>query len=279
MLDEEERHRATVDALLARKNAQATASKSGRDAGHAESKIFMRAAFQLAHQLDPPSGTDRSKNDGIVHEGLLRKVHMRGVGSRQAMTWKAKMVQIRHGEFIYADEQGLGHITKAKSLPLRNGYCTCRLLEQSPANILGAVADLSGLGFSGDNRVPASTFSAVDGRGQLQSLCAFELTVNGGVRRLWSAGNRDECKKWVAAVNAAMTEGPPTSSASGGYYKSDSARNVSPAPDIPEGSPHALDMGNFLAMRSRLRGALSVRHYLQVRLRLNPNVAYLKAQY
>lgn len=219
----------SLDALVASSHGSAAGSDSGDDPDRAflsdphrqaaaanavmEHRIFLRAILQLLTERDQ-FAVEADVNDPItIKSGPLKKAShlVRGV-------WKVKYVEIRRGLFSYYEDTttpgggnasgdrldaaeasfdsgdgtavpGMGDATAAppsvgnssdaaaaprrKSVPLRANACTCRAVKVS--------------------------HKALSPGGAI-----FELTVEGGPRRLWMANSREERQAWIHAVHEAM---------------------------------------------------------------------------
>lgn len=140
-----------------------------------ERNIFMRAALQLLDKNDIKPGlvlpggrvsSESGSNKCILRSGALKKASGNKLSNGG---WKAKFVEIRHGEFMYEDDSTTwGDATKKKTISLVADRCRCRIVKKRSDPTI------------------------------------FELTEYGGIRRLWRADSQEERDAWVHSINAAM---------------------------------------------------------------------------
>ncbi|CAM9771181.1 unnamed protein product [Chrysoparadoxa australica] len=196
-----------------------------------EQKIFLQAAFQLLEERGDGHGWGGGGEGGeerpLMRVGVLKKAHKR-VAGLHSMQWKHKYVELRLGLFEYEDQSvvlGMGRTTK--SILLHKGYCSCKMLEGSES--------------------PSSR------RNRDSSLHMFEIASSEGSKnvRVWATPSREDCLRWVRLINKALVEKPPDPD------------DGEVTPEIPENSPYALDMLQYLSARGALRGALSPSEYLR----------------
>lgn len=228
-----------------------------------EHRIFLRAILSLLAERDQFAIEAASADDPrTIKAGPLKKASqiLKGI-------WKVKYVEIRRGLFSYYGDNAGGtsedskdpdgvsepsnmiqqffneevkqrfqENTKRKSLPLRANLCTCRAVKVQQK--LGIPAMNSGF--------------------------IFELTVEGGPRRLWMANSREERQNWIHAIHEAMIGGSVVRSSAGNsdYYYGNSGGMYGNEYGIPMDSPHKRDLEKFVRVRRNIKNAEHPDEYL-----------------
>ncbi|CAM9378501.1 unnamed protein product [Ectocarpus fasciculatus] len=82
----------------------------------------------------------------------------------------------------------------------------------------------------------------------------LEIEVVGSKRRVWAAESKQECRRWVSAIKAAMTERP--------VNPDETVLGEDQLPIIPHDSCHRHHMESYLSARGFLRNATSTEDYL-----------------
>ncbi|CAN0058879.1 unnamed protein product, partial [Phaeothamnion confervicola] len=98
-----------------------------------------------------------------VKVGVIMKAHSRFYGRLERNSWKAKLVELRQGSFLYQDQASprLGS-RSVKDIPLYLGFCTCKVVPQpAPPGGVGS----SGVGGIGGNNSGGGS-SGKDGGGK-----------------------------------------------------------------------------------------------------------------
>ena len=245
-----------------------------------EHRIFLRAILQLLNERDQFAIEADANDPHTIKSGPLKKATslVRGV-----WMWKVKYVEVRKGLFSYfedttdtsstplplsrrrgsstviddgsdavspaasADETN-GEMTSVvgsfrgassglnlncKSMPLRAATCTCRAVKVQNKAL---------------SHTPLSSNGAV-----------FELTVQGGPRRLWMCNTREERQAWIHAIHEAMIGGSVTRGENLSEYQVERKRggvgsnNVTAA--VPMRSPYRTDLERYLRLQHELKNA------------------------
>ena len=140
-----------------------------------EHRIFLKAILGLLNERDAHSmeGDSNGCSTKILKVGYLRKA------SRRMGRWRTRYVELRKGTFSYtdgADRQGngIGHsrdtktgTVRRKEVHLSASSCECRPMKHSGGSV-------------------------------------FELSIEGGSRRLWMADTPEERLAWIRAIHDAM---------------------------------------------------------------------------
>ncbi|CAM9351160.1 unnamed protein product, partial [Ectocarpus sp. 6 AP-2014] len=92
------------------------------------------------------------------------------------------------------------------------------------------------------------------GDGGSTSKHLLEIEVVGSKRRVWAAESKQECRRWVSAIKAAMTERP--------VNPDETILGEDQLPIIPQDSCHRHHMESYLSARGFLRNATSTEDYL-----------------
>ncbi|CAM9377322.1 unnamed protein product, partial [Hapterophycus canaliculatus] len=82
----------------------------------------------------------------------------------------------------------------------------------------------------------------------------LEIEVVGLKRRVWAAESKQECRRWVSAIQGAMTERP--------VNPDETVLKEDQLPIIPHDSCHRHHMERYISLRSILRNAQSTESYL-----------------
>jgi len=223
-----------------------------------EHRIFVRAMLSLLTERDKFAIDAANADDPqTIKVGTLKKAShlMKGV-------WKVKYVEIRRGLLSYYDDSGdrskfewnsgnnvsgpvsrdglienggtsHNHKNQRKSYPLRASLCTCRAVKVHNKRE------------SSSPRLP------------FQTGYIFELTVEGGPKRLWMANSREERQAWVQAIHNAMIGGSVTLGNSYVDYNF-----VEGDLGIPQKSPYKNDLEIYVSVQRELQQARTVEKYL-----------------
>lgn len=111
-----------------------------------------------------------------IRYGWLKKASKGGTFAPVSSVWKAKFVELRHGFFCYEDDFSGTKRTfpVKKNIPLSMDMCYCQVTKTCEKD--------------GD--------------------CVFELSMRGGIRRMWQAASVRDRDAWVMSINASMTKSP-----------------------------------------------------------------------
>jgi len=246
-----------------------------------EHRIFLRAILQLLNERDQFAVEADANDPHTIKTGPLKKATslVRGVWK-----WKVKYVEIRRGLFSYyvdtTDSSGpggkrrgstatanddddaidgavaactfdsaVGNASAAnaetanlrrKSIPLRAATCTCRAVKVQNMAL---------------SHTPLSSNGAV-----------FELTVEGGPRRLWMCNTREERQAWIHAIHEAMIGGSVTRGDNFLEYQMERKRggggSNSVMSGVPMRSPYRSDLERYLRLQNELKNARSQEAYV-----------------
>ena len=135
-----------------------------------EQKYFLRAVLQLLAERERVGVEADVDDPNTIKTGPLKKSNTK-IGS----LWKVKYVEVRKGLFSYyenslSEGKNKGYLLR-KNIPLRSNFCKCRALKMKPKSAHGYV---------------------------------FELSVQGGPRRLWMTNTKAERQSWIEAIDKAM---------------------------------------------------------------------------
>ena len=136
---------------------------------------FFRSKGKTTH----PQGTcllNRVFREDNIRYGWLKKASKGGTFAPVSSVWKAKFVELRHGFFCYEDDFSGTKRTfpVKKNIPLSMDMCYCQVTKTCEKD--------------GD--------------------CVFELSMRGGIRRMWQAASVRDRDAWVMSINASMTKSP-----------------------------------------------------------------------
>ena len=247
-----------------------------------EHRIFLRAILQLLNERDQFAVEADANDPHTIKTGPLKKATslVRGVWK-----WKVKYVEVRRGLFSYYedttdstgssgkrrgstataddddddmdggvaactfDSGDAGNATAAngetanlrrKSIPLRAASCTCRAVKVQNKAL---------------SHTPLSSNGAV-----------FELTVEGGPRRLWMCNTREERQAWIHAIHEAMIGGSVTRGDNFLEYQVERKRggggSNSVMAGVPMRSPYRSDLERYLRLQNELKNARSQEAYV-----------------
>lgn len=247
-----------------------------------EHRIFLRAILQLLNERDQFAVEADANDPHTIKTGPLKKATslVRGVWK-----WKVKYVEVRRGLFSYYedttdstgssgkrrgstataedndddidgavaactfDSGDVGNATAAnaetanlrrKSIPLRAATCTCRAVKVQNKAL---------------SHTPLSSNGAV-----------FELTVEGGPRRLWMCNTREERQAWIHAIHEAMIGGSVTRGDNFLEYQVERKRggggSSSIMAGVPMRSPYRSDLERYLRLQNELKNARSQEAYV-----------------
>jgi len=189
-----------------------------------EHKTFLRAALQLLDMNEKGSFmTSNSNHQSTIKVGSLKKASY----SSRGPGWKVKFLQVRKGLLTYYEDyaEENGKILE-KSVKLNANTCTCQPVKvQFPL-------------------------------GHKSSGHAFEL-VDGGSKRVWLAGSKDERDSWIRAIHECMVGG---SVLTGTYvHQRRYKKNM-----VPLSSPYKKDIEQFTQRQTAVREAKIRSEYLDV---------------
>ena len=243
-----------------------------------EHRIFLRAILQLLNERDQFAVEADANDPHTIKSGPLKKATslVRGVWK-----WKVKYVEVRRGLFSYFEDttdtsstplpltrrrgsatviddgsdavspvasvdEADDEMTKAvgqgngadsnlnrKSIPLRAATCTCRAVKVQNKAL---------------SHTPLSPSGAV-----------FELTVEGGPRRLWMCNTREERQAWIHAIHEAMIGGSVTRGDNFLEYQVERKRSGGGSNNViaalPMRSPYRTDLERYLRLQHELKNA------------------------
>ena len=245
-----------------------------------EHRIFLRAILQLLNERDQFAVEADANDPHTIKTGPLKKATslVRGVWK-----WKVKYVEVRRGLFSYYEDttenavsggKKRGSITveeddvdgamsactfggddgneaaaganedtanlRRKSIPLRAATCTCRAVKVQ-------------------NKALSHTPLSPNG-------AAFELTVEGGPRRLWMCNTREERQAWIHAIHEAMIGGSVTRGDNFLEYQVERKRggvgSSSVMTGVPMRSPYRSDLERYLRLQNELKNARTQEDYV-----------------
>ena len=133
--------------------------------------------FRSKGKITQPQGTcpmSRVFREDNIRYGWLKKASKGGTFAPVSSVWKAKFVELRHGFFSYEDDFSGTKKAVKKSIPLSMDVCYCQVTKTC--------------GKDGD--------------------CVFELSMRGGIRRMWQAASVRDRDAWILSINASMTKSP-----------------------------------------------------------------------
>jgi len=250
-----------------------------------EHRIFLRAILQLLNERDQFAVEADANDPHTIKGGPLKKATslVRGVWK-----WKVKYVEVRRGLFSYFEDttdtsstplpltrrrgsataiddgsdavspvasvdetdDGIGKAAgpgkransnlNRKSIPLRAATCTCRAVKVQNKAL---------------SHTPLSPNGAV-----------FELTVQGGPRRLWMCNTREERQAWIHAIHEAMIGGSVTRGDNFLEYQVERKRGGGGSNNaiaaLPIRSPYRTDLERYLRLQHELKNARSRDEYM-----------------
>ena len=133
--------------------------------------------FRSKGKLSQSQGTcpvNRVFREDNIRFGWLKKASKGGTFAPVSSIWKAKFVELRHGFFSYEDDFSGTKKAVKKNIPLSMDVCYCQVTKMCEKD--------------GD--------------------CVFELSMRGGIRRMWQAASERDRDAWVVSINASMTKSP-----------------------------------------------------------------------
>ena len=202
----------------------------------AEHCLFIRAVLQLLGERDRVGVEANMDDPHTLKSGPLKKS-----SSNLPGVWKVKFVEIRRGIFSYYEDKpsaGGGDSLLRRNIPLRSSLCTCRAVKLRHSSLdVGPRASLFGSG-------PKSS-----GGGYV-----FELSVQGGRRRLWMASSKEERQAWIRAIHEAMIGVSQTAP------RRDSGNSRHPL--LPWIAPPKDDCDQYLKIQAATKAATSEAAYM-----------------
>ena len=212
-----------------------------------EHRIFAKALLALLAQRDQHRPDEMDMDSPIIKAGPLKKAShlVRGV-------WRIKYVEVRKGMFSYYEdvEHEEGQLSR-KNIPLDATSLTCR-----PVKVHQNALSLN----------PASGGAI------------FELTEEGGPRRLWMANSKEERQAWMRAIQDATVGGSLTRGGENNRHdnKYKVKRQV-------QRSPYRKDLERYLKIQKEIKNSTSKDTYLGalsklLGLKLNVPVQWITEQ-
>lgn len=188
-----------------------------------EHSIFAKALLPLLAQRDQYRPDEMDTDSPIVKAGPLKKAShlVRGI-------WKVKYVEIRKGIFSYYDdvEHEEGQLVR-KNIPLNAASLKCRPVK-----------------------VNQNSLSQSGG-------AIFELTEEGGPRRLWTANSKEERQAWMRAIQDATVGGSLTRGGeiNGSENKYNFKRQL-------QRSPYRKDLERYLKIQKEIKNSTTKKLYV-----------------